>query len=273
MDTLDLTTLLAGAGGAISQEGSWQDKLAGVAGETAASEQERRYLADLLGGVPDPTGRYGLDPSTVLEGLQLKQQIIESQPTPVQMSSVTLPTGEVVSVPTNEVADFQRKVWAEQYATPPSAIRTFQTYQEWDDETKKAFNKFSEGQRGESFEETMAKFLIKQREAFKQEQELEAKFELGTMDHLGDVKDRWSDPDLSAMYNTWSAKLRKLGKTVPNRVVFREQFFINEMAKDIEDQRDDVSDVRYERGPKGAGFYGTNEAGERILIQNFQRRT
>ena len=277
MDALEIATLLGRTGEAVSPEGSWQQNLGAVAGETAASEQERRYLADLLGGAPDPTGRIGLDPGTVLEGLQLKQQIMESQPKTVQMSPVTLPTGEVVSVPANEVADFRRKVWAEQYTTDPSDIRTFQAIQEMPEETKKAFYTSVEKLGGPTVADSLAQTLLildkKQRQRAETERDIEAKHELGTTDHYSAVKDSYDDMTLSTMYSDYSARVSKAGGTVPSPRTFREQIYLNEMAKDIEDQRDDVSNVRYERGPEGVGFYGTNKDGERILIQTFQSRT
>ena len=275
MDALDIATLLAGAGEAVSPEGSWQQRFGAVAGETAASEQERRYLADLLGGAPDPTGRFGLDPQTIISGLKLKQQIMESQPKTVQMTQVDTPFG-AITMPVEDAPDYKRKVWAEQYATPPSDIREYEWLLGQPEDTQKDYMKYLEKKNpsiARGLAQILAKQTAKQKESYKTGQELEAKHELGTMEHLSVVQDRWTDPDLSAIYNTWSAKLRGLGKTVPNRAVFREQFFINEMTKDIEDQRDDVSNVYYDVGPQGEGFYGTNEAGERILIQTFQRRT
>lgn len=47
-----LATMLGEFGSAVSQEGSWQDRLGASAAELGREEQSRKYLADILAGKP-----------------------------------------------------------------------------------------------------------------------------------------------------------------------------------------------------------------------------
>jgi len=267
---LDIATLLARTGGAISQDGSWQQNLAQAAGETAANEQERQFLADMLGGgVPDPTGRFGLSPDTVLKGLQLRHQIEQSRPKEVPMSTIDTPWG-AETMPTSEVPEYRRKIYNEQNEATPSGIRTFREFQQMDEEEQKEFMEFSKSQQDKSFEQTMAEYLIKRREAAKQDKEMEAKLELGTPEHKQDVKDRMEDSTFSRSYNEWAERRAAQGKKVLSSDVYKDAKALQIMAQEMEDARDDVTNVRYGRGPEGEGFYGTKD-GEEVLIKKHQR--
>lgn len=273
MDGLDIATLLARAGGAISQDGSWQQNLAGAAGETAANEQERKYLSQMIGGnVPDPTGRFGLDPDTVLKGLQLRQQIEESRPKPVQMTQVETPWG-VETMPAEEAPEYRRKLFNEQNETDPTNVREFEWLSEQPKDVQKSYMDYLEKRRGPNAAQTLAEMLKIQDAKQRKRAETEKKITYGTSEHFDEVGDRYEDADLSRMYSNYSARVKKQGRIPPSSNKYYEMVKLNEMAKDIEDSRDDIGEVRYERGSEGEGFYGTTSEGERVLIQKFQRRT
>lgn len=272
MDMLDLATLLGRAGEAVSPEGSWQQRVGGSAAELAGAEQDRKYLADLLGGgMPDPSGRHGLSPEVVLQGLQLRHKIEQSRPKPVQMVEVDTPWGATEQVPAEDAPEYRRKIWAEQRDTVPTPVRTFREYQNMDEETRKAFDEFSKGQRGKTFEEALAEFLAKQRAAAKQDKELEAELELGTQSHLNDIEKRLDSTEMSHQYRQYADRIADSGLPSITRDEYVESVKIAHAEQEIED-RTDLTNVRFKHGPEGEGFYGINKDGEEVLHQSYQRR-
>jgi len=271
---LDIATLLARTGGAISQDGSWQQNLAQAAGETAANEQERQFLADMLGGgVPDPTGRFGLSPDTVLKGLQLRHQIEQSRPKEVPMSTIEdnfLPSS--VQVPTEDRADYlldlqEAKSRAKSREAPPSDVEVFEWYDKQDPEVQKKFREYMKTQRGKSFGEALAEMKIEMKERAKTKQEIN----LGSADDIIERIDRLKkSPATSRAYNEQAEQWSAQGKPVRSKAVFDEMQAINETMQEMEDELG-YSNVRYGRGNKGVGFYGTKD-GEEVLIQKYQPR-
>lgn len=264
----DLAVLLGKAGAAVSPEGSWQQRLGGEAADMASAEQDRKFLADLLGGgVPDPSGRRGLDPNVVLKGLQLRHEIEQSRPQPVQMAEVETPWG-TEQVAAEEAPEYKRKIWAEQRDTVPSPVRTFREFQNMDEDTQKAFLEFSKNQRGKSFEESLAEFLVKQRESQKQRYKTEQELELGTSESVSEVMKNLEESEVSR----YRANLTEQGRDISYEGA-RELLGIANEAKRIEDQTD-YDRVRYfTRGEKGPGFYGRSKDGKWEKFKSYTPQT
>ena len=273
MKALDLATLLGQAGAAVSPEGSWQQRTGEAASEMASAEQDRRFLSDLLGGgIPDPTGRHGLSPEVVLRGLQLRHQIEQSRPEQIEMAQVETPWETTETMPAEDVPEYRRKIWSEQRDTVPSGIRTFKEFQQMDETTQKDFLEFSKGQRGKNFEEALAEYLTKRKEAAKQEKKLEPELEFGTAEHIQGIMDNLDYATVSEEYYRFAERAATTGMK-RTREQFVEAKAIAEAERQMEDRMQDVTNVRYKTGPEGEGFYGiTKEDGLEILLQKYQRR-
>ena len=273
MKALDLATLLGQAGAAVSPEGSWQQRTGEAASEMASAEQDRRFLSDLLGGgIPDPTGRHGLSPEVVLRGLQLRHQIEQSRPEQIEMAQVETPWETTETMPAEDVPEYRRKIWSEQRDTVPSGIRTFKEFQQMDETTQKDFLEFSKGQRGKNFEEALAEYLTKRKEAAKQEKKLEPELEFGTAKHIQSITDNLDPMTVSKGYAMFAERAATTGMK-RTREQFVEAKAIAEAERQMEDRMQDVTNVRYKTGPEGEGFYGiTKEGGLEILLQKYQRR-
>jgi flagellar hook-basal body complex protein FliE len=268
MNPTDLAVLLGRAGAAVSPNDSWQQRLGATAADMASAEQDRKFLADLLGGMPDPSGRRGLDPNVVLHGMQLRHQIEQSRPEEIQLVPVETPWGDVEQVPAEEAPEYKRKIWAEQRDTVPTSIRTWREFQDMPEDEQQAFLEFSKSQRGKSFEETLAEFLVKQREAQKQRYKTEQELELGTPESVSEVM---RDLEDSAVTN-FRQSLIDQGRNISFDGA-RELLAITDEAKRIEDNIGKYSRVRYfTRGEKGPGFYGKTEDGEWEFFKSYTPR-
>lgn len=268
MNPTDLAVLLGRAGAAVSPNDSWQQRLGATAADMASAEQDRKFLADLLGDMPDPSGRRGLDPNVVLQGMQLRHQIEQSRPEEIQLVPVETPWGDVEQVPAEEAPEYKRKIWAEQRDTVPSSIRTFREFQNMDEDTQKAFLEFSKNQRGKSFEESLAEFLVKQRAAQKQQYETEQELELGTPESISDAMKNVEDSTITRFRKS----LIDQGRNISFEGA-KELYTITNEAKRIEDNIDKYDRVRYfTRGEKGPGFYGKTEDGEWEFFKSYTPR-
>lgn len=260
MNPIDLAVLLGKAGAAISSNDSWQQRLGETAADMASAEQDRKFLADLLsGGVPDPSGRRGLDPNVVLKGLMLRHNIEQSRPkppAPIQMVEVETPWG-TETLPAKEAPEYRRKIWAEQESPAPTSIRTWREFQAMSEDDQQEFLKFSKDLQGKSFEEALAEFLVKQRKSQKQRYETKKELELGTPENISETMESIEPSEISK-YRT---SLLEQGRDISYEGA-RELLSIAREAKRIEDHIDRYDRVRYfMRGEKGPGFYGKTKDG------------
>lgn len=262
---LNLPALLANLGKVVSPEGSVGERVGEAAGTMAGNEQDRRFLSQLLGGqrVPKIRGQLGLNPETVLEGVKTRAAITPEPPEP--MVPVTLPNGRTVQVPQSEAADYERKVWAEQHTPEPTSIREFRTFQNMDEETQKDFLKFSKTQRGKTFEETLAEFLAKQEAGQRQRHKVEQELELGTPEHLNEIRDSLDEAEVNKFYGRQKLEGREISYSGAKEV-----YAIQSAAKAMTDNFDQYRKVFYtKRGEKGPGFYGIKRDGTRELVQRY----
>jgi len=267
MSMLDLAALLGSGAEAISPQDSWQQRLGQTAGEMAGQEQDRRFLADLLSGMPDPSGRHGLSPEVVLQGMNLRHQIEQSRPQPVEMAEVDTPFGPQ-QIPAEDVADYQRKIWAEQHSADPTAVREFEWVASQPEEVQKSYMEFIE-QRNPSMAKEFAQILAEQEARQRQTAEVKKDIEYGTVDH-------WSNTEIDprAVTDEYTQRLGEGEENITARQVEIEQR-LRRMIQDLEEfHGDKYEEVMYRNLPQqgGRGFYGRTPKGQWELIKQFTPR-
>ena len=269
MNMLDLAALLGSGAEAISPQDSWQQRLGQTAGEIAGQEQDRRFLADLLSGMPDPSGRHGLSPEVVLQGMNLRHQIEQSRPQPPEPTvPIQLDEGNVINVPASEAHDYQMDAWKKRHSADPTTVREFEWVASQPEEVQKSYMEFIK-QRNPSMAKEFAQILAEQEARQRQTAEVKRDIEYGTIDHWSNTE---TDP--RAVTDEYTQRLAEGEENITARQVEIEQR-LRRMIQDLEEfHGDKYEEVMYRNLPQqgGRGFYGRTPKGQWELIKQFTPR-